>query len=241
MCDPVTSLTASSGLDALQSPAPVRWEPRRALALSVARKRTAFVRGMRLFFTAAALAITGLLVAQLVLGSGGPTTGETEAVSEDVRMTNPRFTGRDENLTPYVVTADTAIRRRDAADGVTELEHPRLDYNFLETGTDVSRVLADSGRYDLPNRILDLHSDVNFRTRAGYTFQSNHARIFLREERVTGEESVEGTGPMGTIRADSYEITDGGNRIVFSGNVRARLTQDRTAPTPDATPEEGND
>lgn len=241
MLDPVTSLTASSGRDAFEPAASGRWEPRRALALSVARKRTAFVRGMRLFFTAAALSIASLLVVQLVLGSGGNVTGETEAVSADVRMTNPRFTGRDENLTPYVVTADTAIRRRDAADGVTELERPRLDYDFLEAGADVSRVLAESGRYDLPNRILDLYSDVNFRTRAGYTFQSNHARIFLREERVTGEEAVEGTGPMGTIRADSYEITDGGNRIIFSGNVRARLIQDRTAPIPDASTEEGND
>lgn len=239
--DPVTSLTTSSGLDAFKSAAAVRWEPRRALALSVARKRTTFVRGLRLVFTAGAVSIAGLLIVQLVMGSGGNATNETEAVSADVRMTNPRFTGRDENLTPYVVTADTAIRRRDAANGVTELERPRLDYNFLEAGADLSRVLAESGRYDLPNRVLDLYSDVNFSTRAGYTFQSNHARIFLREERVTGEEAVEGTGPMGTIRADSYEITDGGNRIIFTGNVRARLIQDRTAPIPDASPEEGND
>ncbi|WP_075191482.1 MULTISPECIES: LPS export ABC transporter periplasmic protein LptC [Maricaulis] len=233
-------MTAPSGFQPQQSNAYARWEPRRALALSVARRRTAFVRGLRLFFTAGALTITGLLVVQLVLGSSGAAVGETESVSTDVRMTNPRFTGRDENLTPYAVTADVAIRRRDAADGVTELERPRLDYNFLEAGTDVSQVLAESGRYDLPNRILDLYSDVNFRTRAGYRFQSNHARIFLRDERVTGEEAVEGTGPMGTIRADSYEISDGGNHIIFSGNVRARLVQDRTAPDTTAPPEEGN-
>ncbi|WP_291845289.1 LPS export ABC transporter periplasmic protein LptC [Maricaulis sp.] len=236
----MTSLTAPSGLEPLQSAAHAQWEPRRALALDVARRRTAFVRGMRLFFTAGALTIVGLLVVQLVLGSSGTVAGETEAVSTDVRMTNPRFTGRDENLTPYAVTADAAIRRRDAADGVTELERPRLDYNFLEAGDEISRVLAESGRYDLPNRILDLYSDVNFRTRAGYSFQSDHARIFLRDERVVGEEAVEGTGPMGTIRADSYEISDGGNHIIFSGNVRARLIQDRTAPETAADSEEGN-
>lgn len=237
----MTSLTANSGIETLHTSAAVRWEPRRALALSVARKRTAFVRGLRLFFTAGALTIVGVLVIQLVLGSGGAVTGETEAVSTDVRMTNPRFTGRDENLTPYAVTADTAIRRRDAADGVTELERPRLDYNFLDPGAEGSQVLAQSGRYDLPNRILDLYSDVNFRTRAGYTFQSNHARIFLREERVTGNEAVEGTGPMGTIRADSYEISDGGNHVIFSGNVRARLIQDRTAPEADAAADAGSE
>jgi lipopolysaccharide export system protein LptC len=236
----VTSLTASFGHDAPQSIPHASWEPRRALALSVARRRTTFVRGLRFFFTAAALSIAGILVVQLILGSGGGAAREAEAVSTDVRMTNPRFTGRDENLTPYAVTADVAIRRRDAADGVTELERPRLDYNFLDAGADVSQVLAESGRYDLPNRILDLYSDVNFRTRAGYAFQSDHARIFLREERVTGEEAVEGTGPMGTIRADSYEISDGGNRIVFTGNVRARLTQSRTITQAETPSEEGN-
>jgi len=237
----VTSLTASFGHDALQPTPHASWEPRRVLALSVARRRTAFVRGLRLFFTAAALTILGILIVQLILGSGGGAAREAEAVGSDVRMTNPRFTGRDENLTPYAVTADVAIRRRDAADGVTELERPRLDYNFLDAGADVSQVLAESGRYDLPNRILDLYSDVNFRTRAGYEFQSSHARIFLREERVIGQEAVAGTGPMGTIRADSYEISDGGNRIVFTGNVRARLTQSRTITEAEASPEEGNE
>ena len=236
----MTSLTANSGFTPSPTAARAQWEPRRALALEVARRRTAFVRGLRLFFTAGALIITGLLVVQLVLGSGGSVSGETEAVSTDVRMTNPRFTGRDENLTPYAVTADAAIRRRDAEDGVTELERPRLDYNFLETGNELSQVLAESGRYDLPNRILDLYSDVNFRTRSGYTFQSDHARIFLRDERVAGEEAVEGTGPMGTIRADRFEISYGGNHIIFSGHVRARLVQDRTRPDAATPSEEGN-
>ena len=236
----MTSLTIPSGLDALQPTQRALWEPRRALALEVARRRTAFVRGLRLFFTASALTIAGLLVVQLFLGSSQESVGEAEAVSADVRMTNPRFTGRDESLTPYAITADTAIRRRDAPAGVTELERPRLDYNFLDAGADVSQVLAEAGRYDLPNRTLDLYTGVNFRTRTGYTFDSTHARIFLREERVTGDEAVEGTGPMGTIRADSYEISDGGNRIVFSGNVRARLIQERTADETGTPSDEGN-
>ena len=36
---------------------------------------------------------------------------------------------------------------------------------------------------------------------------------------MEGLSPLEGKGPLGDIRADSYEILDGGNRIVFQGNV----------------------
>lgn len=229
------SIAAHTGLEGLQPTHHGRWEPRRALKLTVARRRTKFVRWLRVAFMTGSAAIVVLLAVQLWLGRGHGEQGATEAVSADIRMVNPRFTGRDESLIPYVVTADTAIRRQGGAPGVTDLERPRLDYDFLNAGEETSRVLAETGRYDLPNRILDLYSDVSLRTTGGYTFDSQHARIFLREERVAGEQPVEGTGPMGSIRADRYEIRDGGNHIVFEGRVRARLVQDRT----EAMPEEG--
>ena len=222
------SATTAHGLEALQPTHHGTWEPRRALTLSAARRRTTFVRLLRFGFIAAALAIVALLIVQLIGGSSGRTAASQEAVSTDIRMINPRFTGRDEYLTPYTVTADLAIRRRENLSGITELERPRLDYDFLNAGDDLSRVLAETGTYDPANRVLDLFSAVNLTTNSGYSFASEHARIYLREERVVGEEPVSGTGPNGTIRADSYEIRDGGNRVIFEGNVRARILQDRT-------------
>lgn len=226
----MTSL-ASTGLEVLQPTLHGTWEPRRALTLSAARRRTAFVRWMRFGFMAAAAGIVLTILIQLFLGNSGETGEAPEAVTADVRMINPRFTGRDENLTPYTVTADVAIRRRGDATGMTELERPRLDYNFLNAGQEESRVLAETGYFDADNRILNLHSDVNLRTDTGYAFVTQHARIFLREERVVGERPVEGAGPMGTMRADTFEIRDGGQLIVFDGNVHTRLVQARTTPS----------
>jgi lipopolysaccharide export system protein LptC len=225
------SATTVQGLEALQYPSHGSWEPRRALTLNTARRRTAFVRLLRFTFIAAAIGIVVLLIAQLILGGTSGPTETQEAVSTDIRMINPRFTGRDDNLTPYTVTADVATRSRDSQSGLTELERPRLDYDFLNAGEEMSQVLAETGSYDASNRILDLNADVNFSTDNGYSFSSEHARIFLREERVVGEMPVEGSGPMGTIRADRYEIHNGGDRVIFDGNVQARFLQDRTAET----------
>lgn len=223
------SSVASTGLEVLQPTHHGNWEPRRALTLSAARRRTQFVRFMRFGFMAASAAIVLTILLQLFQGNSGEAGEAPEAVTADVRMINPRFTGRDENLTPYTVTADVAIRRRGDASGLTELERPRLEYNFLDTTQDESQVLAETGYFDAENRVLNLHSDVNLRTDSGYTFITEHARIFLREERVLGEQSVEGSGPMGSMRADTFEIRDGGNHIILDGNVRTRLIQNRTA------------
>lgn len=220
------SVTANPGLEAFQPPDHGSWEPRRALALDVARRRTTFVRRLRLGFMTAAAAIVVILVAQLVFDGRSAGSPETETVSSDSRMVNPRFVGRDDALVPYVVTADAAIRERGGAPEVTDLERPRLDYDFLDT--DASRVLAETGRYDANNRVLDLYSDVNLNTDDGYSFASEHARIFLREARVVGERPVSGSGPMGSIRADSYEIREGGDLLIFDGNVRMTLIQART-------------
>lgn len=225
------TMTANHGLELLQPTMHGRWEPRRALTLSAARRRTAFVRVLRFIFIAAIAAIIALLAVQLFAGAASGPVAPTGAVSPDVRMVNPRITGRDEHLTPYALTADVANRRRDDANGLTELERPRLDYDFLNTDTSASEVLAQTGTFDPVARILDLYSDVNLNTDNGYSFSSQHARIFLREERVTGEMPVAGSGPVGTINADRYEIHEGGNRIIFEGNVHARIVQDRTAPS----------
>ena len=222
------SSTSSHGLEALQPTHHGNWEPRRVLTLNAARRRTAFVGALRLVFIGSAVGIVALLLTQLILGNAGGIVETQEAVSTDVRMINPRFTGRDENLTPYTVTADIAVRRRDNRDGITELERPRLDYDFLNAGDPLSRVLAETGSYDPANRVLDLYSQVNLQTDNGYTFLSEHARVHLRDERVTGEQPVIGTGPNGSIRADRYQILEAGNRVIFDGNVRAQILQDRT-------------
>lgn len=222
------SSISSHGLEALQPTHHGNWEPRRALTLNTARRRTAFVGLLRLVFIGAAVGIVALLLTQLILGNAGGPIEAQEAVSTDVRMINPRFTGRDENLTPYTVTADIAIRRRENSDGVTELQRPRLDYDFISAGDQLSQVLAETGSYDPTNRILDLNTEVNLQTDTGYTFLSQHARVHLRDQRVSGEQPVIGTGPNGSIRSDRYEILEGGNRVIFEGNVRAQILQDRT-------------
>ncbi|PIW30158.1 MAG: hypothetical protein COW29_04660 [Rhodobacterales bacterium CG15_BIG_FIL_POST_REV_8_21_14_020_59_13] len=217
----MTATTAD--ISPLHKPVHTVWEPRRATTLAEARQRTAFIRLLRVCL----VTLTGLIVAAVILQILMRSLGGEDAipitVGEDARMINPRFTGRDENGTPYMVTADAAIRRRGEETRITELESPQLDYDLITADGDAEGVLARSGLFDADARTLDLNADVRFRTRSGYEFSADHARIYLSEERVVGLSPVEGAGPMGTMRADRYEILDGGDRVVFTGNVRTHL------------------
>ncbi len=64
-----------------------------------------------------------------------------------------------------------------------------------------------------------LFEAVQVRDREGYEFASSAARIFVQEGRVQGIEPLSGNGPLGDVRADSYEIEDEGDRVIFRGNV----------------------
>lgn len=223
------STTTADGFGAFGTPQHEGWEPKRATTLAQARRRTAFVRTLRFALMAAAAAIAGLVVVQIALSIIGEVEPDAITVGEDARMINPRFTGRDEGGAPFTVTADAAIRRQGDALNLTELENPRLDYVSIEALENAADgVLAERGYYDSENRVLDLETDVRFRTQSGYEFISEAARIFLSEDRVVGQSEVQGSGPMGDIRADSYEILDGGDRVVFTGGVVAHIENRRT-------------
>ena len=48
--------------------------------------------------------------------------------------------------------------------------------------------------------------------------------MYVKENRVEGQEPLNGVGPIGEVRADAYEVYQNGERIVLKGNVWTRFT-----------------
>ncbi|MCU0730150.1 MAG: hypothetical protein MUE84_01045 [Hyphomonas sp.] len=207
-----------------QDPATL-WAPRRQLTLAQARRRTDRVRYLRYSLVGAAAVAIGLFVGHVVRSA---LTQDVRPASvrddEAVTMINPRFTGRDTNGEVFTITADAAQRRR-AQEGVVDLVNPVMRDS---TGAELK---APTGFYDRDKGVLELYEAVNITDSAGYSFISRGARLILGEDRVEGLSPLEGKGPLGDIQADSYEILDGGNRIVFEGNVKTVIY-----PQPDPEP-----
>ncbi|WP_273144330.1 LPS export ABC transporter periplasmic protein LptC [Oceanicaulis alexandrii] len=209
---------------------------RRAKSLADARRRSRFVAGLRGVLIAAAVLVALNALIQMVLSGGTDSPATDVAISagagESERIINPRFTGRDEGGVPYVITAETAERRRGAEQALTDLERPTLDYALLDGGEDASRVLAEHGVFDDANLSLQLDTNVRLTTRSGYVFDTQSATLFLREGVVTGPAPMHGLAPWGAVRADRFEVRDDGQHIILEGDVRTRFD---ASSTPTAT------
>ncbi|MEZ5946637.1 MAG: hypothetical protein R3C13_04035 [Hyphomonas sp.] len=190
------------------------WAPRRQLTLAQARRRSERVRLLRMAFVACAAISIGFFAGHIIKSALSRDAAPVQ-VSEDetVTMLNPRFTGRDSAGQYFQITADAARRRR-TEDQTVDLVGPVLRD---ETG---SEVRAPSGMYNRDAGILELYEDVRISDNTGYTFRTTGARVHVGEGRVEGLSPLEGTGPLGDIRCDSYEVLEDGNRIVCKGNVR---------------------
>ena len=198
-----------------------QWAPQRQMTLAQARRRSSTVGLLRMIFVAGAAISAGVIIGSIAattLSGAGQQIDQLEG-DDVVTMVNARFTGRNIAGEAYVITAEAAQRRR-ADPSVINLTNPRL---VDDKGTEVS---APVGVYYQNAEYLDLFQDVKVRDAEGYEFTTTAARIFVQEGRVQGLEPLNGNGPLGDVRADSYEIEDEGDRVIFRGNVDLTLYPD---------------
>lgn len=197
------------------------WAPHHQLSLSQARARTQAVKYIRFGLVALAIITLGVFLG-FVARNAYERTGANSLVldvDQTVAMVNPRFTGRDGSGSLYVITADSAQQRRENEDQI-DLTNPKL----LDA---LSReVTAPRGLYDRANETLDLYEDVLVVDERGYVFNSTHARVFPNTGRVVGLEPLDGTGPLGDIRSDSYELDRDSGIVTFQGRVRTVFFDD---------------
>ena len=138
-----------------------------------------------------------------------------------VKMTNPRFYGRDAGNRAFVVAAQSAERRQTGSRQIV-LTGPSLTLD-AENPETVTRVQAARGVYREQQRQVSLEGGVNISNGRGYRFAAPNATIDTQKGQVTGDKGVEGQGPLGRIAAANYGVYDGGKRMVFGGGVRARI------------------
>jgi lipopolysaccharide export system protein LptC len=196
------------------------WGPRRATTLREARNRTALVHILRLLFTIGAVLTAGWLVGTIIASSAAPGPVQAPQAGLSVTVLGPRFDGFDANDRPYSLTAVTARRRRENV-ALVDLVSPRLE----DAASTV--VQAREGVWNSESEILDLVGDVVMTDAAGYTFTSQRTRMYVKDNRVEGQDPLNGVGPIGEVRADAYEVLDDGNRIVLKGNVWTKFTPKR--------------
>jgi lipopolysaccharide export system protein LptC len=206
------------------------WEPRRALSLRQARRRSLLVAGLRRFFVAAAgAAFASVFVFMGLSAIVGGVDAASRGQAEPMRMLSPRFTGRTESGGPFQITANTAVRERTGRQ-LVRMESP------VYRSEDGTTVVAPRGVYDELGHNVTLEGDVLFSEKGGNRFSSPNMIIDLTGGTVHGEGGVTGAGPLGVLRANAYEIRQSDGALVLRGDVKGQIPDSNAPPAAAAAP-----
>jgi lipopolysaccharide export system protein LptC len=193
------------------------WEPKRALTLRKARRRSRVIAALRRVFVAAAGASFAAVFVFMALNAieGGWNADRYGAV-EPLRMINPRFIGRTDSGGPYQISAEMAERPRGENQPI-ELIAPVYR---TEAGT---IMLAPRGLYDERAKRVVFDGEVLFSDRGGNRFTTPNMIVDLERGTLTGRGGVTGAGPLGVLQAESYELRDSDQALVLRGDVRGQI------------------
>lgn len=210
-------------------PADFDWEPKRALTLRAARRRSRLIGGLRRFFVAGAGASFAAVFVFMGLYAiqGGFNAGVYDA-REPLRMLNPRFIGRTESGGPYQLSAEVAERAQGENQPI-ELISPVYR---TEAGT---IMLAPRGIYDERTKRVVFEGEVLFSDSNGNRFTTPNMIVDLEAGTLTGQGGVTGAGPLGVLQAGAYELRDSDRALVLRGGVRGQIP-DRNQQTGESTP-----
>jgi lipopolysaccharide export system protein LptC len=150
---------------------------------------------------------------------------EIASFNNDLRMVSPHVSGLDSNGRPYLLTADTATQAKDEPSHIT-LENLQADLKLSNDGEWIS-LTATSGVLDSETEKLDLQQKIDVYASNGYEFHGTSGTVNFRKGTFFANQPVEGHGPAGTLRADKMAALDGGQKLIFMGNVKMRLNPKR--------------
>ncbi|WP_119677345.1 LPS export ABC transporter periplasmic protein LptC [Indioceanicola profundi] len=166
----------------------------------------------------AALILLVIAVWPLFTGPGevrqaGPEAGGLE-------MVDARFVGTDPKSRPFEVRAER-VAQSGGTESAVELVKPRAEITL--PGGEWITLSAEAGRYDRDSGKLLLTGQVALYHDGGYEFMTDRAELDTKQGIAWGDAAVRGQGPIGTIEAGGFRITNEGDTIVFTGRSRLRL------------------
>lgn len=196
----------------------IDWTPIRRLTPARARRHSITIKLWRWF----CLAVCGLMVVAIAASALSRALGRdfmdaAPAQTESVRMINPRFTGRAGDEGSYVITAASAKRRANNL-AIIDLEKPNYRSALGLT------VTAPVGVYDPEAHTLELSGGVTFEDRRGNRFSTERTKLDAATNLASGMQTVQGAGPLGSVRADAYEIDANTGHVRMSGRVTGSLS-----------------
>lgn len=183
------------------------------------RRRSRLVQVLRWVLPAAIGAVFLALIGAVAWNSLSTPPAAPKDTDEPIRLVNPRFVGKDDKGRAFVITAVSATRDPKEYQRVI-LEKPALVLD--EGGPDAMRIGGVSGVYHEGDRKLDLSGGVKMSSEKA-AFETDASQFDTRTGELVGSAPIQGSGPFGEIKAQSYAVYGKGEQLVFKGGVHGRI------------------
>lgn len=147
-------------------------------------------------------------------------------VANDLAMIKPRLSGSDAKGNPFVVTADRAVQQ---GRNSRRAELFNVDADMTLDNERWLNATAAKGLFDADAKTLKLDGGISVFSDDGYELHTQSASFDLKKGFVHGEHPVRGQGPVGTMRADRFEVDKMQQQIRLYGNVETTIRQESGA------------
>ena len=189
-----------------------------------ANDRARLQRFLGLGAIAVALVLAGVFVVQTsVLAPPSPQEVKADikiAYPEQVSGVNSRIDGLDRNQRPYEIRAKSGVQDK-TIETLVHLQN--VEGDFERSNGSKLDVVAAGARFDTKTRDLQLEGNVIFSEGQRFVAKMAKASVNMDNQVLASQSPVEVTLQGSVIKADSLQVLDNGNRILFRGGVKARF------------------
>lgn len=212
------------GLEAGRAGTSVGRSERGEKAFSRAARHSRRVRVLKFVLPAVAAVASALLLGYSFLFSiGGDSVdpGSLSIESGNLVMDNPSLNGFTSANLPYHMTATRARQAIGGEDGAILLED--ISATVPIDADNEASIRAAAGTFERGNDRLKLDDSITVRTTSGIFARLRSAEVDMESGSLTTEDPVEIDIDGMQVRANKFNATGGGERLVFEDRVRVRM------------------
>lgn len=142
---------------------------------------------------------------------------------ERMRIEAATYRGETLRGEPFEIVAQSGVQKSSAVPVVML----RGLSARLEQEEGPATVSAPSGAFFIEENRLIVDGPVIARSASGFSLDGNDIAVSIAENRVSTDQPVSGTLPMGTFRADRFHADIQGREVRLDGGVKLRITPNR--------------
>lgn len=188
-----------------------------------AKRHSKRVSQLKWLLPISAFIIIAMVIAAFVFRTVVPvniTIGKTGVENGKLVMNNPNLNGFDAKKRPFSLKADRAIQ---SVEDPTQVELENIVAKLPLADKLFADVVAANGSFDANSKNLELGGGILINTNDGMKMELSDAYIDVNAGTMKTHRPIAFTSDKASISAQSLEIHDNGDRVIFETDVKLVL------------------